>query len=156
MKILVVEDDRTKLKQLTHHLEHTLPGVIIHSSGSRQGGIKEMLTFVPDILILDMAMPTFDTGEDESGFEPVPNAGRDIMAQMVRRRISNPVMIVTQFDKFGVGDKSITRSELDSELRSEFPDIYVGMVYYSVVHDTWRADLDVLLHEAVRRFQECQ
>jgi hypothetical protein len=46
---------------------------------------------------------------------------------------------VTQFEIFGEGE--LTLGEVRSGLAEQFPDNYVGTVYYNPAHSDWRGEL---------------
>ena len=58
-----------------------------------------------------------------------------------RRGIITPVIVVTQFDKFGDSGESKTREELDRELAEAHPKNYRGMVYYNSALEGWKDEL---------------
>jgi DNA-binding NarL/FixJ family response regulator len=141
MKILIVEDDENKSLQLYNFFSEKFPQVEVENAQSLQGGLRKILDGGIDIILLDMTMPTFDIRLDEDGGRPQPYAGREILRQMDRRDIDVPVIVVTQFDRFGSGIDSMTLSELDKQLRLAHPENYKGAIYYDVSFGEWKDDL---------------
>ena len=66
---------------------------------------------------------------------------RSILRQMDRRDIRIPVILVTQFDRFGEASDLLTLEQLDLQLGSEFPGIYRGAVYYNPAVAGWEEAL---------------
>ena len=64
-----------------------------------------------------------------------------MLRHMKRRRISTPVVVLTQFDRFGRHPDQRSIDELDRELTSEHGLRYLGAVRYNVAVDTWRDEL---------------
>lgn len=145
MKILIIEDDDIKREQIIHFMEESLPEINIIAVRSVQGALKKITSNQFDLIILDMTLPTFDYGRDENGGRIRAYGGRDILRQMDRHEIITPVIMVTQFDRFGKGDESLTLEELDLELQSEHNRNYKGSVYYNAAYDDWKSSLRNLI-----------
>lgn len=145
MKILIVEDDENKLAQIKEFILTLFVNANVITNGSYQSGLKAIIQGGHDLIILDMTMPTFDIGNEEDGGRPQAYAGRDILLQMDRRGIVIPVIVVTQFDKFGTANEELTLKELDKLLTIDNPDSYVGAVYYSTSTTGWKMELKNIL-----------
>lgn len=146
MNILIVEDDENKRAQIGNFIELSYPGVNIIYSMSMQSGLKSIIKGGIDLVILDMTMPTFDiSAEDRDGGRPQAYAGREILKQMDRFKIRTPVIVVTQFDKFGTGSDALTLSELNAQLLQSHSYSYQGVVYYDVAVEGWKEDLSRMI-----------
>jgi len=141
MRMLIVEDDENKRKQVVNFVEETWPAAHISVVRSLQSGLRAILSGGLDLIVLDMSLPTYDVTVEEDGGRLQAYAGREILRQMDRRQIGVPVVVVTQFDKFGEGVAALTREELDAQLQRAHPRVYRGMVYYNVALDGWKDDL---------------
>jgi CheY-like chemotaxis protein len=141
MRLLVVEDDENKRTQILGFLGERFSSVDVVAAESLQSGLKLILGGQFDLILLDMTLPTFDIGIDEDGGRPRAYAGREILRQMDRRKIGTPVVVLTQFDKFGEGDDALTLSELDHRLRETHPNTYQGAIYYSSSVEEWKEEL---------------
>ncbi|MDX6770876.1 MAG: response regulator [Elusimicrobiota bacterium] len=144
MKILIVEDDVNKRVQIYDFISSEMPGSGISTARSYNSALTGILATRPELIILDMSMPTYDVSLEEHGGRPQHFAGREIMRQIDRREFSIRVIVVTQFDVFGEGSEAMTRSQLDDQLKSEH-DRYLGMVYYNAATDGWKTDLARML-----------
>ena len=147
MIILIVEDDENKSSQLQTFLYGAFPQAQLSVARSLQSGLRAVITCTYDLVILDMTMPTYDIGVDEDGGRPQAYAGREILRQLDRREIAVPVIVVTQFDRFGEGAEALTLTQLDMQLRQEHPLNYKGAVYYSPALEGWK---DALHREIVK------
>lgn len=145
MKILVIEDDQNKLKQLSAYIRGRWAHCSITERRSYHSGLEAIKNDTYSLILLDMSMPTYDITPREPGGRPRIFAGSEILRQMERKKISAPVIIVTQFETFGEADKRISLAELQNQLSSQFPQNYIGTVYYNAAHDNWKKDLDVLI-----------
>jgi len=139
--ILLVEDDDIKSGHITKFILDNIPESIITNAKSYQSALKKIISNNYDLIILDMTLPTFDISADETGGRPQAYAGREILRQMDRRSIITPVIVVTQFDKFGEGKDAMTLNQLESQLRSSHANNYKCAIYYSSTTDNWKCDL---------------
>jgi CheY-like chemotaxis protein len=141
MKILIVEDNQSKLDHITNFIRSKFDNSFVSNRRSFQTGLKEIQDVTYDIILLDMSMPTYDISPTEAGGAKKTFAGMDILRQMQRKGITTPVLIVTQFDIFGDGENSILLTELKSQLSEKFPAIYLGTVYYNT-GVSWESELE--------------
>jgi hypothetical protein len=88
-------------------------------------------------------MPNYDISSEESGGDWMPFAGKKILKEMYLRDIPIKAIVITMHGSFEDG-KKIT--ELDSELQLEFPENYIGYVYYSQLNEEWKDNLCQLLN----------
>lgn len=141
MNILIVEDDENKRTRIVSFLKERFEAPAIITAKSLQSGLRLIIEGGVELVILDMTMPTFDIGVDEDGGRLQAYAGREILNQMDRRDIVVPVIVVTQFDEFGVSPDILTLQELDLQLQEAYPEIYAGAVYYNVSEEGWKESL---------------
>jgi CheY-like chemotaxis protein len=147
MKLLIVEDDNNKIRQLVQVLREILPEAAPETAHSLQSGLRGVREKHPDLVLLDMTLPTFDIGPDEPGGSTHPFGGREFLRQIRRFKISVPVIVITQFETFGSGPEAITLKALDEELRREHSDVYRGAIYYHAAIQSWKDELRKLLLE---------
>jgi CheY-like chemotaxis protein len=141
MKILVIEDDENKRLQIIGLIKETFITAAVTTAASYQSGVRALLDGPFDLVLLDMTMRTYDVTPEEEGGRPQAYAGRSILRQMERRDIVNPVILVTQFDRFGEANDLLTLEEVDKQLQLEFPAIYKGAVYYNPAVAGWKEAL---------------
>jgi CheY-like chemotaxis protein len=141
MRVLIIEDDENKQTQITTLVRQTLESCDILLANSYHSGLTAILSSPPDLILLDMTMPTYDIGLNEDGGRPQHYAGREILRQMDRRQVVIPVIVITQFDVFGEGPDALTREQLDQQLRKDHPRNYLGTVYYNVASTEWKTEL---------------
>jgi CheY-like chemotaxis protein len=139
--ILIVEDDDNKLAQVQQAIVDQKYSTTISFAKSFQSGLKALIAFPPDILILDMTLPTFDRGINDSGGRTRPFAGRDILEQLDRRGLFTRAIVVSGFEILGDGAAAMSLRELDQQLMENHKSLYLGFVYYSPSESKWRTDL---------------
>ncbi len=137
MKILLVEDDLNKARHIASTIQENIKGAEIIERHSYQRGLKTALEDAFDVVLLDMTMSTFDVQPDEEGGRNRPFAGRQILRKLQRRNVKASVIVVTQFETFGDGPERMTLQELNAELNRDFPEIYLGVVFYQAAQSTW-------------------
>lgn len=147
MLILLIEDDENKRLQLTQFLHQELPEVEVREERSLQSGLRHIRRNAPDLILLDMTLPTYDAGPDESGGQTHIFGGRELLRQMDRFEINVPVIVVTQFETFGKGPQAVGLSKLDQELRTEHGVVYKGSVYYHAAIHGWEHELKSLIEK---------
>ena len=140
-KVLVVDDDPHKIRQLAGCVRDEYPHAEVIERKSYQSGLKAALLDSPDLIILDMTMPTYDVGGKEVGGRERRYAGHQILRQLRRKNSNAQVIIVTQFEKFGEGKDLVTLDELKIQLRNEFDDRYLGVVFYQAADSRWKHEL---------------
>ncbi len=145
MRVLIIEDDANKLAQLSGFVRDTYPDARVSEKRSYQSGLKEIMAGdPPDLLLLDMTLPTYDIGGSEPGGRTRAFAGREILAQMHRRAIRTNVIIVTQYEHFGDGHNMKTLAELRDEMLLSYTGLYRGTVFYQPSESGWRVELKTL------------
>jgi CheY-like chemotaxis protein len=150
-RILLVDDDENKRRAVREALSETAQSVQIEEARSLQSGLQAIANGIFDLAILDMTMPTFDITAAEDGGRPQAYGGRELLRHMSRRGLSMPVVILTQFDRFGQGVETSTLQELDGELHVAHPDTYRGAIYYDLTGTEWKEQLSRVVRTLSRR-----
>lgn len=152
MKLLFIEDDDDKFKNVSSAVSARFPGIVIETAKSLNGGLKAIVRSGPyDVLLLDMTMPNYDvTAHEPSGGTPESYAGKEIMMQMRLRRIVIPTIVITMFESYGENSKRRSAKELDEEMQENFAPMYRGMVYYNSAQTDWLESLNKYLLEVLQ------
>ena len=151
MKVLLVEDDERKRRQLEDYLNETCVGCEVEGVASLMGGIKRIRKSVPNLIFLDMTIPHFEPGPDETGGRTHDFGGKEFLRQLARREIKVPVIVVTQFPVFGKPGEELSLADLDKQLKESFSDNYLGAVYFNNAVQGWRDSLRDLISKALER-----
>lgn len=141
MKILIVEDDVNKLNALTALIDVRFPDVVSDTARSLVSGVRRTREWSPDIVLLDMTLPSYDQTAIDDGGAMEPFGGVEFLRQMRRYNLNPRVLVVTQFETFGEGRSLQTREQLASELETEFPGIFQGMLHYHASLEEWATRL---------------
>lgn len=141
MSILIIEDNKNKLKQIKEFFSECYPEYSITESHSFRDGITKVYQNCWKLIVLDMTLPVYEITHTENGGDKKPVAGKDIMKRMLNKKIMTPVVIITQFEKFD--DDKITLDSLNAEFERDYKEIWKGTIFYE--NDDWRTSLKELL-----------
>lgn len=145
MKILFIEDHPLKQAQIARFISEKFVGSEIETKNSYISGLKELKKNhnIYDILLLDISMPNYDISPEDSGGDWMPLAGKNILKEMYLRDISTKAIVITMHGSYDDGTKI---TDLHNDLQKEFPDNYIGYVYYSQINEDWKENLCQLLN----------
>ncbi|MBX3490325.1 hypothetical protein [Parvibaculum sp.] len=149
MKILVIEDDRVKSGRLRSFLKQIYPEIIPTIERSYQTGLARVETEPFDLVLLDMTLPTFNATPARRIGRPRPLGGYEILRKMRRKNIVSKVIVVSALGGFGTGDSSFTFEELAQKCEAEFPEIFVGAVFFSQTNSKWERQLHSLVRSVL-------
>ncbi len=146
-KILIIEDDEGKSKELEDFISLEFISVEIHVARSFRSGLKSLIVGKDlDLVLLDMSMPSFDISPNEpSGGAPESFAGRELLAQMRLRSITTPTIVVTMYDAFGEAPNKLSLEQLIQDLHTHYSPPFIGLVYFNSQQEGWRAALKQLI-----------
>ena len=147
MEMLFIEDDENKRRQITNHLSTNHGDINVETAASLIPALRAIKTKPFDVILLDMTLPNYDLGDEVTGGGMHAFGGEEVLRQIDRREISTSVIVITQFETFGEHPDTKNFSELDEDLRSKFPGVYVGAVYYHASIDDWMNKLDAMLKQ---------
>lgn len=150
MKVLIVEDNAEKCRHLVDYLRDELKISDVSIRQSYRNGLAEIKESKPEVVLLDMSMPTYDRTGSERGGRMRVYAGRDILREIRRLGLPSRAVIVTMFESFKEEGQERTLKQLQKELEADFPDTYLGIVYYHASRSDWRQGLKQLLRPIIR------
>lgn len=151
MKVLIIDDSDYKIRHLKAFLEELNIASELEVARSFQSGIHRLKEFVPDLVLLDMSLPTSERPGGELEGRSRIYGGREVLAEMEFYELKSKVIVVSQFDRFGEPPNSVTLDTLLAQLKRMFPLLFVGGVYYSNVDSLWRDKLRTQIEAAFPR-----
>ncbi len=143
MNILIIEDDELKHTHLEKFTQTLLPDAQFVWRKSYQSGLQEVLANSYDLILLDMSMHIYEKTAQESGGSFEPYAGRMILSEIDINEVSTKVIVVTGYDVYNDGK---TLNALKEELRKEFGEFYLDIVYFIGSDDKWKNELRILIN----------
>lgn len=147
MRILVVEDDENKRRQVLDFFKANYAAEELIWSSSLVTGLREAKRCSPDLVILDMTLPNYEASGLELDGRMHAFGGKEFLRQTARMSASCKVIVVTQFESFGEAPQVTGLSDLDAELKARFPEHYVGAVYYHASINEWTDHLKAMIDE---------
>jgi DNA-binding response OmpR family regulator len=145
LRVYLVEDDYLKADRLQIFIKERYQNAEINIYGSFQSGLRAIQSNPPQLVILDMTLPTFDrTGSEREG-RLRPLGGFDLMKKLVLHNIEVPIVVVSQLETFGEGSDRVTFKELVNKCHREFPNIFRGAVYFNQTDSSWICELQSLI-----------
>ena len=79
MNVLLIEDEDPKLEGIQKYLRERHPTFHVTVARSVKSGLAALRIQLPDLLLLDMSLPTFDITESEPGGRPQGFGGIEIV-----------------------------------------------------------------------------
>jgi CheY-like chemotaxis protein len=153
MNVLIVEDDAAKRVQIVQWLNTQFETANVTHAGSVNEALRVLKAHSFDLILLDISLPTFTPGVSESGGRSQGFGGREVLQYLERRGAQPIVVVVTQFQSFGHGDKLIDLPTFADQLHQAHPNLFFGYVYYER-SGVWRDELSALIHNAFESQQE--
>ncbi|MEZ4988590.1 MAG: hypothetical protein R2795_26810 [Saprospiraceae bacterium] len=144
-KTILIEDDSKKIEDIKEFVTKTMGCENFIVRESYQSGIREILKSDFDLLLLDMSIPTYDKSPLESVSPYEKFGGYKVLREIIRKKRPINTILITMFDDFGESDLSITLSQIDNSLKEEFPELYVGSVFYHARENNWQDELRLLI-----------
>jgi CheY-like chemotaxis protein len=145
MKILVVEDEDPKRRNVLHTIHEIVVDASIEEAKSVTSALKALKQDQFDLVLLDMSLPSFDVGPGESGGRPQGFGGTELLRSMDRMNLSVPVIVVTAYEAFSSGAAQISLDALRTDLMQKFPNLFRGLVFYDSIFSTWSDELRSLI-----------
>lgn len=152
MNILLVDDSDYKLQEIKTLLDDIPISKEVRVARSFQGCLRVLEEFVPDVVLMDMTLPTSEDPDGGLDGRDRLFGGRDLIAEIDFSGISTKVIIVSQFDQFDEASIAINLQTLTRRLQAEYPKLLIGSIYYSNVDSAWQKQLRtwIIQHETDR------
>jgi len=147
MHILLVEDEDPKRRHIEEFLRSEVPGLELTIAKSVRSALERLEEKVPDLVILDMSLPTFDIGGDEGGGRPQGFGGVELIRNMELEEIFCPSIVLTGYESFSKAGGQVGLDALNKELADAHPDIFRGIFHYNSAYGDWRHRVAAVLKE---------
>lgn len=141
MKVWLIEDDGFKREKIRAFLSELFPNSQVTEARSAKSAMHLIGRDAPDLVILDMSLPTFDISPRESGGRPQGFGGVEVLREMDRRGLIAPVVVVTQYEAFESDDERMGLPQLKQKLSEDHASIFIDLVYYETASEVWKTSL---------------
>ncbi|APR70783.1 hypothetical protein F909_03796 [Acinetobacter sp. ANC 3929] len=144
LNILIVEDDSQKFLHIKNHIlknkEHAF-SLFFMQANSVTDAINKIEEKQPDILILDISLPTFNISNNESGGRARHIGGVEILDFMDLMSICCKTIILTGYEAFLIENKPIDFINFKNELIEDFPNIIHDVLFYNSINANWKSKI---------------
>lgn len=141
MKMLIADDETPKLANIEQLVAREFSSIEIIKARSVRSTIAAILTSQPNILLLDMSLPTFDIAPGEDGGRPQGFGGIEVLRHVEFKGVAIPTIVITQYEAFPDNGKHVDLRELSKRLERDHPRSFVACVYYNSMIDDWHTEL---------------
>ena len=145
MRILIVEDDEFKAEQLRPILCGR--GEIVLVQSVREAVVLVLKTDF-NLIILDMALPTFTKSLLSSGGTAQAQGGMEVIRALKSRRASVPIIIVSQYPDLEIEGSFLALQSCPAILRERYDVKLIGAVLFDFDDRSWEERFRGLLEEA--------
>jgi CheY-like chemotaxis protein len=151
MNILLIEDEAPKRDNIVRTLREIMPDCTIGEARSVKGAISCVRNSTPDLILLDMSLPTFDIGPGEPGGRPQGFGGIEVLRYLDRYKLKVPVVVVTAYEAFSRDGHQIDLDALRAQLEKAHPNIFKDIVFYNSLFSAWSDNLAKVVRGAVNQ-----
>lgn len=139
MKILIVEDDSLKMKDVRHFVEEECEGTVIDEAMSYAMAVSMCYNTIYDFVILDMNIPRYNGNDNDKSI--IDNGGEMIVRELASEDIWIKFVFLSQYET--IGEESV--ESFDKRMKAFCPNTYCGFVFFEVNDDFWKQRLSVIL-----------
>lgn len=135
--LLLVDDETYKSQQILKCIQEKYSSIRVNTIDSLNKSLLEIRKNHYDIVLLDMSLPLYNKKES-ANFNSY--AGMDFLAEINRKKISTPTIVITQYEILGEGSNQRTAESINQELTKLYSN-YLGMIIYSATDTSWKEKL---------------
>ncbi|RZI20985.1 response regulator [Pseudomonas orientalis] len=131
MRILLVEDEihkRDEIIQCVKEVYEFLPEIV----DSVSSAVLEVMKTDYDLIILDMALPTFgESADDKKKGHDQAQGGIEVLRALKLSRKSTKIIIVTQYPDFYIGGTKVKLKDSPKVINEKYSQDVRGAVLYN-------------------------
>ncbi|WDJ04497.1 response regulator [Xanthomonas campestris] len=141
MLIYIVEDDPLKAEGICSFMSIIDSVAVVRVFRSYHSGLSAITDAKPDLIILDMTLPTYDRSPAKRAGRLRPLGGYELLRKVRLHEISVRAIVVTMLESFGEGDKEISYDDMTDACEREFDEMFLGSVYFQPGTSNWQVEL---------------
>lgn len=152
MRFALVEDEDPKREAVLSLLHREFSSHTVETARSVKSAIHLIADSVPDLLLLDMSLPTFDISPGEPGGRPQSFGGIEVLRYLDSLDLFLPTVVVTAYEAFKrPNGQPVASDVLEAELARDYPSCFCGLVQFDPIRGEWgRKFIDTVNH-AIRK-----
>lgn len=146
-KILLVEDEPHKRDELTACLEDFYRGAIeLRHVDSVHAAYWDVAAFDFDLIVLDMALPTFsaDGVAAERGYDQA-QGGVEVLRALKARGLRSRIIVITQYPDITFGGTRLKLADAPKILSKRYDQDVIGSVLYKYKSPSNKAKITAIL-----------
>jgi CheY-like chemotaxis protein len=142
LDVLLIEDEDPKQRHILAFLQENDPPVTVRLARSVNAALDALEVAIPDLMLLDMSLPTFDVSEGERGGRPQGFGGLEIVRTMSMSGWRCSTLIVTGYEAFpSDSGEQVQLAVLESELAAVLGQQFLGVLHFNSALDEWKTEL---------------
>lgn len=141
MDIMLVEDDEFKAADISRVLADHMPDSTISRAASVNSALKGITVNKPNLVILDMSLPTFDLSGPGGGGSPQSQGGVEVLRLSRRLKQETTFIIITQYPGIEIDGVEVPLANAAKKLTDHFKIKVRVCIGYDFESDKWRQDL---------------
>lgn len=141
MDVMLVEDDEFKAADITRVIFEAHEAAIIHRSASVNSALKGITSNSPELIILDMSLPTFDLSGPGGGGSPQSQGGIEVLRLSKRLKKNTSFIIITQYPGIEINGVEVPLKSAAKALSTRFSINVTVCIKYDFEGDEWRSEL---------------
>lgn len=139
--ILIIEDDNHKIDDLSDFISSLGSGYTYSIQRSVREAVMEVMRNDFDLIILDMALPTFNQADKSSGGMSQPQGGLEVIRTLKSMRKKTKVVIFTQYPDIEIDGEFHSIDESIKFLSERYKCDVVGAIHYQYENLNWKEKL---------------
>lgn len=138
MEILIVEDDSYKYSKLAKLLLELYPKANLIHKDSVRGAVLYIRERTPDLLILDMSLPSHSLVAGQGSPVSMPAGGIEIIMEIKMIGKTNvPIIVVTQYPDLEIEDEYYPIDESGSVIADFYGIRSISVIHYDNDSEIW-------------------
>ncbi|KZY33843.1 hypothetical protein A3754_19080 [Alcanivorax sp. HI0083] len=138
MQLLIVEDDTFKYSRIERLAKDSVPEIEIFRADSVCDAVNYLNEKSPDIIILDMSLPSHSPKAGEGTPLAMPAGGVEVIMEIdYLGKNDIPVMILTQYADIQIENDYFSIDDAGMELRKNYSFSNLEVVFYEDGSEEW-------------------
>lgn len=150
--VLLVEDEAHKVNDLIGRLRaHGVADSAVCTVSSVRDAVLQVMSRTFDLIVLDMALPTFTKSSAAGGSGGIaqPVGGIEVLRALKSKGERCPIVIVTQYPEVLINGVSVRLNHLPKVIARHYQQNLLGAILYAYKQPGWQQDFDHLIRRVL-------
>lgn len=144
-RVLVVEDDEHKIEDIQAFWKDRWPNDELGIARSVREAVVAVYDLDFALIVLDMALPTFDQSAKASGGTSQPQGGLEVIRTLGTFKRNTNVIIFTQYDGIEIDGAILPIKDTPTILSKRYGVSVLSAIVYEYQSLQWRGHLEAVL-----------